>query len=95
MDLSFVGSTVSGGYGIGNMNMASGMGTGVRRGTTAVAWSPDNVCITFFNQITWSNINYRSLKILKATQIITASEDDINPVIVMWDVRNAHAPEKV
>lgn len=31
----------------------------------------------------------------KATQIITASEDDINPVIVMWDVRNAHAPEKV
>lgn len=31
----------------------------------------------------------------KATQIITASEDDTNPVIIMWDVRNAHAPEKV
>jgi hypothetical protein len=34
-------------------------------------------------------------KTQKATQIITASEDDINPVIVTWDVRNAHAPEKV
>ncbi|GBB98444.1 hypothetical protein RclHR1_03230002 [Rhizophagus clarus] len=72
MDLSFVGSAVAGGYSMGNMNMAPGMSTGVRRGTTAVAWSPDN-----------------------ATQIITASEDDINPVIVMWDVRNAHAPEKI
>ncbi|CAG8581830.1 14518_t:CDS:10 [Ambispora leptoticha] len=30
-----------------------------------------------------------------ATQLITASEDDNNPVIVMWDLRNAHAPEKV
>ncbi|CAG8613268.1 11172_t:CDS:10, partial [Acaulospora morrowiae] len=30
-----------------------------------------------------------------ATQIITASEDDNNPVILMWDLRNAHAPEKV
>ena len=47
MDLSSVGSAVAGGYGMGNMNMASGMGTGVRRGTTAVAWSPDNVRIVF------------------------------------------------
>ena len=47
MDLSLVGSTVAGGYGMGNMNMASGMGTGVRRGTTAVSWSPDNVCTIF------------------------------------------------
>ncbi|CAG8482558.1 2724_t:CDS:10 [Acaulospora colombiana] len=30
-----------------------------------------------------------------ATQIITASEDDNNPVIVMWDLRHAQAPEKV
>ncbi|CAI2182159.1 8380_t:CDS:10 [Funneliformis geosporum] len=71
MDLSFGGSVAAGNYGMGN-NMAPGMGTGVRRGTTAVAWSPDN-----------------------ATQIITASEDDMNPVIVIWDVRNAHAPEKI
>jgi protein transport protein SEC31 len=47
MDLSFVGSAVAGGYGMGNMNMTPGMGTGVRRGTTAVAWSPDNVCYRF------------------------------------------------
>ena len=30
-----------------------------------------------------------------ATQVITASEDDMNPVIYVWDLRNAHAPEKV
>ncbi|KAI8575647.1 hypothetical protein K450DRAFT_260843 [Umbelopsis ramanniana AG] len=29
-----------------------------------------------------------------ATQIVTASEDDSNPVIAMWDLRNAHAPVK-
>ena len=51
MDLSFVGSAVAGGYAMGNMNMAPGMNTGVRRGTTAVAWSPDNVRIDFFKQI--------------------------------------------
>ncbi|ORX82954.1 WD40 repeat-like protein [Basidiobolus meristosporus CBS 931.73] len=30
-----------------------------------------------------------------ATQLVTASEDDHNPVIMMWDLRNAHAPEKI
>ncbi|CAJ0922359.1 15847_t:CDS:10, partial [Entrophospora sp. SA101] len=30
-----------------------------------------------------------------ATQIIVASEDDNNPVIVVWDLRNARAPEKI
>ncbi|KAJ2955425.1 hypothetical protein NQZ79_g8575 [Umbelopsis isabellina] len=29
-----------------------------------------------------------------ATQIVTASEDDNNPVIALWDLRNAHAPVK-
>ncbi|CAG8490660.1 13439_t:CDS:10 [Cetraspora pellucida] len=73
MHLSYAGATASlaGGYGMGSMNMATGLGVG-RRGITAVAWNPD-----------------------MATQIITASEDDNNPVIVVWDVRNAHAPEKV
>ncbi|CAG8781927.1 9143_t:CDS:2, partial [Cetraspora pellucida] len=72
MHLSYAGATASlaGGYGMGSMNMATGLGVG-RRGITAVAWNPD-----------------------MATQIITASEDDNNPVIVVWDVRNAHAPEK-
>ncbi|KAJ3404897.1 hypothetical protein CcCBS67573_g03486 [Chytriomyces confervae] len=29
------------------------------------------------------------------TQIVTASDDDANPVILMWDLRNSRAPEKV
>ncbi|KAJ3343135.1 protein transport protein S31 [Gonapodya sp. JEL0774] len=29
-----------------------------------------------------------------ATQVITASDDDINPAIHLWDLRNARAPEK-
>ncbi|KTW27849.1 uncharacterized protein T551_02816 [Pneumocystis jirovecii RU7] len=30
-----------------------------------------------------------------ATKIVTASEDDTTPVVLMWDLRNSHAPEKV
>ncbi|KAG8711871.1 protein transport protein S31 [Ceratobasidium sp. 423] len=30
-----------------------------------------------------------------ATRLITASEDDSQPVIMLWDLRNAHAPEKI
>ncbi|KAG5518360.1 hypothetical protein PMAC_003157 [Pneumocystis sp. 'macacae'] len=30
-----------------------------------------------------------------ATKIVTASEDDTIPVVLMWDLRNSHAPEKV
>ncbi|KAI0243831.1 protein transport protein S31 [Massospora cicadina] len=30
-----------------------------------------------------------------ATQLVTASEDDNNPVVMLWDLRNANAPEKV
>ncbi|EMR08931.1 hypothetical protein PNEG_02712 [Pneumocystis murina B123] len=30
-----------------------------------------------------------------ATKIITASEEDALPVILMWDLRNSHAPEKI
>ncbi|KXS17539.1 hypothetical protein M427DRAFT_121937 [Gonapodya prolifera JEL478] len=30
-----------------------------------------------------------------ATQIITSSDDDLNPAIHLWDLRNARAPEKV
>lgn len=28
------------------------------------------------------------------TQIVTSADDDMNPVILMWDLRNARAPEK-
>ncbi|KAG8749554.1 protein transport protein S31 [Ceratobasidium sp. 428] len=30
-----------------------------------------------------------------ATRLITASEDDSSPVIMLWDLRNARAPEKI
>lgn len=30
-----------------------------------------------------------------ATQILTATDDDQNPGIMAWDLRNAHAPERV
>jgi protein transport protein SEC31 len=30
-----------------------------------------------------------------ATRLVTASEDDSSPVIMVWDLRNARAPEKV
>ncbi|KAK9471062.1 uncharacterized protein V1510DRAFT_219806 [Dipodascopsis tothii] len=30
-----------------------------------------------------------------STKLITASEDDMSPVILMWDLRNANAPEKI
>lgn len=31
----------------------------------------------------------------QATRLVTASEDDLSPVIMVWDLRNARAPEKV
>ena len=30
-----------------------------------------------------------------ATRLVTASEDDSSPIIMVWDLRNARAPEKV
>ncbi|KAI6004420.1 hypothetical protein F5J12DRAFT_836728 [Pisolithus orientalis] len=30
-----------------------------------------------------------------ATRLVTASEDDISPVVMVWDLRNARAPEKI
>lgn len=32
---------------------------------------------------------------LQATRVITASEDDNSPIIMVWDLRNSRAPEKV
>lgn len=32
---------------------------------------------------------------MQATRLVTASEDDLSPVIMVWDLRNARAPEKV
>ncbi|KAF8631103.1 hypothetical protein AX17_005148 [Amanita inopinata Kibby_2008] len=30
-----------------------------------------------------------------ATRVVTASEDDTSPIIMVWDLRNARAPEKI
>jgi hypothetical protein len=35
------------------------------------------------------------LRVVQATRVITASEDDSSPIIMVWDLRNARAPEKV
>lgn len=32
---------------------------------------------------------------VQATRLVTSSEDDTSPVIMVWDLRNARAPEKV
>lgn len=37
---------------------------------------------------------YKVLIKAKATQIVTASNDDSNPIISLWDLRHAHSPEK-
>jgi hypothetical protein len=38
----------------------------------------------------------RTLTLMRqATRLVTASEDDTSPVIMVWDLRNARAPEKV
>jgi hypothetical protein len=31
----------------------------------------------------------------QSTRLVTASEDDASPIIMLWDLRNARAPEKV
>ena len=31
----------------------------------------------------------------QSTRLVTASEDDVSPVILLWDLRNARAPENV
>ena len=33
--------------------------------------------------------------VIKATRLVTSSEDDASPVVMVWDLRNARAPEKV
>lgn len=32
---------------------------------------------------------------MKATRLVTSSEDDASPIVMAWDLRNARAPEKV
>jgi WD40 repeat protein len=31
----------------------------------------------------------------QATRLVTSSEDDMSPIIMVWDLRNARAPERI
>ena len=42
-----------------------------------------------------ATLSFQVLKTLQATRLVTSSEDDTSPVIMVWDLRNARAPEKV
>ena len=42
----------------------------------------------------YTYIIYSFTYILKATQIITASEDDGAPILELWDLRNTYSPAK-
>jgi protein transport protein SEC31 len=53
------------------------------------AWHPDNV--SFHIPILRRNLT----RLDQATRLITASEDDSQPVIMLWDLRNARAPERI
>ena len=61
---------------------------GGRRGMSDVAWHPDNVR-------TKSPSEWHILIASQATRLVTSSEDDASPIVMVWDLRNARAPEKV
>ena len=62
-----------------------------RRGQSAVAWHPDNVRYRLSSNPRLVANSSR----LQSTRLVTASEDDASPIIMLWDLRNARAPEKV
>jgi protein transport protein SEC31 len=68
---------------------ASGAQAGsARRGMSDVGWHPDNVCEPLRDWHVLTPTAY-------ATRLVTSSEDDASPIIMVWDLRNARAPEKV
>ena len=65
--------------------------SGGRKGTSDVEWHPDIVFIfALYLLVSLANI------VTRATTLVT-SEDDSSPVVIMmlWDLRNVRAPEKV
>lgn len=48
-------------------------------------------------QTMYVSVSYTSASLtsVQATRLVTSSEDDSSPVIMVWDLRNARAPEKV
>ena len=50
--------------------------------------------------LTLNNLNRKAVSAVawhpdQQTKLITAIPDDTSPVILMWDLRNSHAPERV
>ena len=72
----------------GQVGSGSGMAVGGRRRMSDIAWHPDNVSFSFLTYIYFFNE-------MQATRVVTASEDDSSPTVMVWDLRNARAPEKV
>ena len=59
------------------------IGGGGRKGMSDVAWHPDNVsCVRCATYLT-------SLTPRQATRLMTSSEDDNSPLVMVWDLRNA------
>ena len=67
------------------------IGGGDRRGMSdvALAWHPDNVSCACCALVP------APLTPKYATRPVTSTEDDNSPVVMVWDLRNAQAPEKV
>ncbi|KAG2049877.1 WD40 repeat-like protein [Suillus hirtellus] len=65
--------------GVGTLSGQSGIGSGMAVGSRRGIIMP--------RELTGVSI--------QATRLVTASEDDLSPVIMIWDLRNAHAPEKI
>lgn len=78
-----------------NKRTAHILATGSSGGTMTV-WDVKNKR----ESLTLNNLNRRPISAIawdpvKTTRLITAIPDDIEPVILVWDLRNANAPEKV
>ena len=43
----------------------------------------------------YSSSAQRLFFFLQATRLVTSSEDDMSPIIMVWDLRNARAPERI
>ena len=73
----------------GRVDQVGIIGGSGRKGMDDVAWHPDDgscVCCATYPT---------SLIPKKATRLVTSSKDDNSPVFMVWDLRNAQAPEKV
>ena len=65
------------------------IGGGSRRGISDFAWHPDNVSCAHCALVP------APLTPKYATRPMTSTEDDNSPVVMVWDLRNAQALERV